>query len=54
MFAQSFVDLADSFGTTFVVAAVLIALTLIPAFFLPREKVKPPVDDGVQPAVLMH
>ncbi len=32
---------ADAFGTTFMVALVLIVLTFIPAFFLPRTKVTP-------------
>ncbi|SNT33816.1 DHA2 family efflux MFS transporter permease subunit [Rhodococcoides kyotonense] len=45
---------AGAFGTTFMVALVLIVLTFVPAFFLPRKKVTP-VDgaDGTKP-VLLH
>ncbi|TJZ79635.1 DHA2 family efflux MFS transporter permease subunit [Rhodococcus oryzae] len=35
---------ADAFGNTFTVALVLLLLTLIPAFFLPRSKPAAPVD----------
>lgn len=31
-------DIASTFGNTFVIATVLVVLTLIPAFFLPRKK----------------
>jgi hypothetical protein len=31
-------QLADSFGTTFTIGVVLVALCLIPAFLLPRHK----------------
>lgn len=39
---------ADSFGTTFVWAVVLIAVCFIPALFLPRKAVVPPADAGEQ------
>ncbi|MGW4364033.1 DHA2 family efflux MFS transporter permease subunit [Nocardia takedensis] len=44
---------AHAFGNTYIVAVVLIALTLIPAFFLPRGKPKnPELTDA--PAVMAH
>jgi EmrB/QacA subfamily drug resistance transporter len=36
--------LADSFATVFVVATVMVALVLVPAFLLPRRKSATPVD----------
>lgn len=47
---------ADAFGTTFIVAAALIAVTIIPAFFLPRTKIAQTVnEEGVErAATLMH
>ena len=33
-------DMADAFATVFVVATVLVACCLVPAFFLPRRKVQ--------------
>jgi EmrB/QacA subfamily drug resistance transporter len=46
----------EAFGNTFMVAVVLIALTLIPAYFLPRTKPKAPVEDDKEaaPPLLMH
>lgn len=41
-------DLADAFATVFIVATVLVACCLIPAFFLPRRKVAP-----VDPTAMM-
>ena len=38
---------ADVYGDVFVVAAVLVALVLVPAFFLPRRKIEHPVDPTV-------
>ena len=51
--------LADSFGSTYLVALVLIALCVVPAFFLPRKKLEPvPTEEGAEgeaPApVIMH
>ncbi|MBF6210212.1 DHA2 family efflux MFS transporter permease subunit [Nocardia puris] len=43
---------ADAFADTYVVAVVLIVLTLIPAFFLPRTK--PPIPEGADTKVLVH
>ncbi|MGF7119779.1 DHA2 family efflux MFS transporter permease subunit [Rhodococcus sp. BE178] len=43
---------AESFGGTFMVAFVLVLVTLIPAFFLPRKRVVATTED-VQP-VMMH
>ncbi|MFE7418899.1 DHA2 family efflux MFS transporter permease subunit [Rhodococcus sp. NPDC057529] len=46
---------ADAFGNTFLVATVLIALTLIPAFMLPRKKsVNPHLEAEGAPTVMMH
>ena len=48
-------DAAGSFGTTFAVATVLIVLTLIPAFLLPRKKPVLPEGEDVKAApVMMH
>ncbi|NKY52741.1 DHA2 family efflux MFS transporter permease subunit [Nocardia vermiculata] len=44
---------ADAFGNTFLVAFVLVLVTLIPAFFLPRRAIVPEGEDAQQP-VLMH
>jgi len=38
------VDMADAFATVFVVATVLVACCLIPAFFLPRRPAQEPID----------
>jgi len=43
---------ADAFGNTFMVAFVLVLVTLIPAFFLPRRRTVATTED-VQP-VMMH
>jgi MFS family permease len=42
--ARALVDMADAFSTVFVVATILVALCLIPAFFLPRKKAERVVD----------
>ncbi|GAA4369493.1 DHA2 family efflux MFS transporter permease subunit [Nocardioides caricicola] len=39
--------MADAFGGVFVVATVLVALVLVPAFFLPRKKIEHHVDPAV-------
>lgn len=54
--AQGFADAADAFGIAFTVAFVLIALTLIPAFLLPRRRVAQPgeVKDEAQPVGVVH
>ncbi|MGW0042773.1 DHA2 family efflux MFS transporter permease subunit [Rhodococcus sp. NPDC003348] len=44
---------ADAFGNTFMVALVLLLLTLIPAFFLPRRKPAAPVE-GESAPMMMH
>ena len=51
--------MAAAFSTTFWVAAVLLSLTLIPAFFLPRKHeeshlLDDATADDVAPAVLLH
>ncbi len=52
---QGISEAADAFGNTFVVAVVLIALTLIPAFLLPRTKPEAPVEDGkLTPPIVVH
>ncbi|GAB3198088.1 MFS transporter [Nocardioides hungaricus] len=38
---------AEVYGGVFLVAAVLVALVLVPAFFLPRRKVEHPVDPAM-------
>ncbi|WP_225731522.1 MULTISPECIES: DHA2 family efflux MFS transporter permease subunit [unclassified Nocardia] len=43
---------ATAFAHTYVVAVVLIVLTLIPAFMLPRTKAKAPAQDA--PAAMVH
>ena len=42
--ARALVDMADAFSTVFVVATILVACCLIPAFFLPRKKAERVVD----------
>ncbi|WP_262852172.1 DHA2 family efflux MFS transporter permease subunit [Mumia quercus] len=51
---QGFVEAADAFGVAFVLATVLIALTLIPAFFLPRKRIEREGEDATQAPVVMH
>jgi EmrB/QacA subfamily drug resistance transporter len=52
---QALGDMADAFGGSFTVAAVLVALCLVPALLLPRRK---PADtgagEGATTAALMH
>jgi EmrB/QacA subfamily drug resistance transporter len=38
---------ADAFATVFVVATIMVAAVLVPAFFLPRTKLTAPVDPAV-------
>ncbi len=55
MMDQVLSQAADAFGNTFLVATVLIALTLIPAFLLPRKKsVNPQLEAEGAPTVMMH
>ncbi|WP_340538500.1 DHA2 family efflux MFS transporter permease subunit [Nocardioides sp. GXZ039] len=50
--SPDFIDgYADAFATVFIVATILIALVLVPAFFLPRRKLEQP--EGAAP-VAMH
>jgi hypothetical protein len=42
---------ARAFGTTFMVALVLIVITFVPAFFLPRTK---HVSQESAPPIVMH
>lgn len=53
---QLLTDASDAFGTTFIVSTVLIAITLIPAFFLPRKKIKSPLveEDMDRSPTMMH
>jgi EmrB/QacA subfamily drug resistance transporter len=47
--------MADGFGTTFMVAFVLVLLALIPVAFLPRKReALPKGDDAGMPPVMMH
>ncbi|WP_026342798.1 DHA2 family efflux MFS transporter permease subunit [Nocardia sp. BMG111209] len=48
-----FEQAARAFGHTYILAVVLVACTLIPAFFLPRKKVRP-VDAVDQPVMMGH
>ncbi len=45
---------ASAFGTTFMVALVLIVLTFVPAFFLPRKKITPVEGTDASTPVLLH
>lgn len=47
---------ADAFSTTFIVSVVLVGITLIPAFFLPRKKIESPlVEEEMDRApIVMH
>lgn len=47
LLAQAKVDLGDSFANVFLIAAILVAVCLIPALFLPRTKPAKPVDPTV-------
>ncbi|WOC12800.1 DHA2 family efflux MFS transporter permease subunit [Gordonia sp. MP11Mi] len=48
-----FDDAASAFATTFIVSTVLVAVTIIPAIFLPRKKIAP--TEGVEATpVLVH
>ncbi|KHL08261.1 EmrB/QacA subfamily drug resistance transporter [Mumia flava] len=53
---QGFAEASDAFGVAFVVATVLVAITLIPAFFLPRRRIERSGDDESAEAapVMMH
>ena len=48
--AQGLSAMSEAFGSSFAVAAVLVALVLVPAFFLPRRK---PARQ-VEPGALVH
>ncbi len=47
---------AEAFGTTFIVATVLVAVTVIPAIFLPRKKIASPLveEDMDRTPTLLH
>ena len=51
--ARTPADAADGFAQTFVVAVVLVALTLIPALMLPRKKIEAPASQEAA-ATMMH
>lgn len=54
---QGLSQAADAFAGTFLIAAILVTLTLIPAYFLPRKKEEaaPLDEDGkTAPPVVMH
>jgi len=52
--AQGLAEAADAFGSTYWLAFVLVVLTFIPAYFLPRKREVTHLldDEGVQPVVL--
>jgi MFS family permease len=55
----AFVHAANAFGATFVVSVVLVAIALVPAYFLPRKAIAgynpEPADDGKpQPQIMTH
>ncbi|MBY6349881.1 DHA2 family efflux MFS transporter permease subunit [Rhodococcoides corynebacterioides] len=43
---------ADAFGSTFLVATIIVAFTFVPAFLLPRRKVTPTAGSGAAPTLL--
>jgi EmrB/QacA subfamily drug resistance transporter len=45
---QALADMSDAFGNSFLVATILVALCLVPAFLLPRRKPAPPADGSVE------
>jgi MFS family permease len=49
-------DMADAFGHAFLIAAILVAVCLVPAFLLPRRKRAAAAGEDQQPtpAALMH
>jgi MFS family permease len=54
--AKGLADAADAFAQTFLVAAILVTLTMVPALFLPRKKEESHLlDDQAAPApVVLH
>jgi MFS family permease len=50
---KALADMANAFGSSFVVATVLVALCLVPAALLPRRKTSGPVDND-RAATLTH
>jgi EmrB/QacA subfamily drug resistance transporter len=52
--AQGLVEAAEGFATTYWLATVLVALTLVPAFFLPRRREVSHLTDDDTPAMVMH
>src|SRR3954452_6565801 len=53
--AKALADMADAFGSSLVVATVLVALCLVPAALLPRRKTSGPVDNDQAATVpLVH
>lgn len=54
MLQKGLAEAADAFSTSFWVAAILVALTLIPAFFLPRKKEPAAMSDDDAPPVMVH
>jgi EmrB/QacA subfamily drug resistance transporter len=45
---QALADMSDAFGNSFLVATILVAVCLVPAFLLPRRKPAPPADGSVE------
>ncbi|MDL9936859.1 DHA2 family efflux MFS transporter permease subunit [Gordonia sp. ABSL1-1] len=54
--SSAFDAAAEAFSTTFIVSVVLIAITVIPAFFLPRKKIVSPLveEDMDRVPTIMH
>lgn len=58
--AKGLTEASSAFGNTFIVAVVLVAITFVPAFFLPRTKITTAVEedvdlgDGPAQPVIMH
>ena len=44
---QAMPELAAAYGDVFLVSTVLVAVVLVPAFFLPRHKPAQPVDPTI-------
>ncbi|MGH1562082.1 DHA2 family efflux MFS transporter permease subunit [Mumia sp. DW29H23] len=51
---RGFAEAADAFGVAFTLATILIGLTLIPAFFLPRKRIERETEGESQVPVVMH
>jgi EmrB/QacA subfamily drug resistance transporter len=51
---QGLADAAEAFAKTYWVAAILVALTLVPAYFLPRRREESRLDAEDVPQIMVH